>query len=151
MDETQYVDKGWKGVKTVPVWFFSVNFYWSIVVFPRGGHGNPLQYSCLENPHGQKSLLGYSPWGHAWAAKHIAVLLCCVVSTAEQSESVVCVHVCVPLFFGFPARLGHHRALNRSPVLYSSFWLVMYFIHYSVYLNPSLLTHPTPHFQPFPL
>ena len=27
------------------------------------GHGNPLQYSCLENPHGQKSLAGYSPWG----------------------------------------------------------------------------------------
>ena len=20
--------------------------------FPGGGHGNPLQYSCLENPHG---------------------------------------------------------------------------------------------------
>ena len=30
---------------------------------PRGGHGNPLQYSCLENPHGQRSLAGYSPWG----------------------------------------------------------------------------------------
>ena len=28
-----------------------------------GGHGNPLQYSCLENPHGQRSLTGYSPWG----------------------------------------------------------------------------------------
>ena len=27
-----------------------------------GGHGNPLQYSCLE--HGQRSLAGYSPWGH---------------------------------------------------------------------------------------
>ena len=25
------------------------------------GHGNPLQYSCLENPHGQRSLAGYSP------------------------------------------------------------------------------------------
>ena len=25
--------------------------------------GNPLQYSCLENSHGQKSLVGYSPWG----------------------------------------------------------------------------------------
>ena len=25
---------------------------------------NPLQYSCLENPHGQRSLVGYSPWGH---------------------------------------------------------------------------------------
>ena len=27
-----------------------------------GGHGNPLQYSCLENPHRQRSLAGYSPW-----------------------------------------------------------------------------------------
>ena len=25
---------------------------------PGGGHGNPLQYSCLENPHGQRSLAG---------------------------------------------------------------------------------------------
>ena len=25
--------------------------------------GNPLQYSCLENPRGQRSLVGYSPWG----------------------------------------------------------------------------------------
>ena len=32
--------------------------------FLRGGHGNPLQYSCLENPYGQRSLVGYSPWGH---------------------------------------------------------------------------------------
>ena len=30
---------------------------------PGGGHGNPLQYSCLENPHEQRSLTGYSPWG----------------------------------------------------------------------------------------
>ena len=31
---------------------------------PGGGHGNPLQYSCLENPHGQRSLVaGYSLWG----------------------------------------------------------------------------------------
>ena len=29
---------------------------------PGGGHCNPLQYSCLENPHGQRSLEGYSPW-----------------------------------------------------------------------------------------
>ena len=28
---------------------------------PRGGHDNPLQDSCLENPHGQRSLAGYSP------------------------------------------------------------------------------------------
>ena len=29
-----------------------------------GGHGNPLQNSCLKHPHGQRSLVGYSPWGH---------------------------------------------------------------------------------------
>ena len=28
----------------------------------RRGHDNPLQYSCLENPHEQRSLAGYSPW-----------------------------------------------------------------------------------------
>ena len=27
-----------------------------------GEHGNQLQYSCLENPHGQRSLAGCSPW-----------------------------------------------------------------------------------------
>ena len=26
-----------------------------------GGHGDPLQYSCLEKPHGQRSLAGCSP------------------------------------------------------------------------------------------
>ena len=42
---------------------------------PRGVHGNPLQYSCLENPYGQRSLVGYSPWGRKeldndWETKH---------------------------------------------------------------------------------
>ena len=31
---------------------------------PGGRHGDPLHYSCLENPHGQRSLAGYGPWGH---------------------------------------------------------------------------------------
>ena len=31
---------------------------------PGRGHGNPLKYSCLENPHGQRSLVAYSLWGH---------------------------------------------------------------------------------------
>ena len=31
---------------------------------PGVGIDNPLQSSCLENPHGQRSLAGYSPWGH---------------------------------------------------------------------------------------
>ena len=31
---------------------------------PGGEHSNPLQYSCLEDPHGQRSLAGYSAWSH---------------------------------------------------------------------------------------
>ena len=30
---------------------------------PGGGYGDPLQYSCLENPQGERRLTGYSPWG----------------------------------------------------------------------------------------
>ena len=30
---------------------------------PAGGHGNPLQYSYIENPHGQRSLTGYGLHG----------------------------------------------------------------------------------------
>ena len=30
---------------------------------PGAGHGNPFQYSCLENPHGQRNLVCCSPWG----------------------------------------------------------------------------------------
>ena len=37
---------------------------------PGEGHGNPLQYSCLENPHGQRSRAGYSPWGHDFHSTH---------------------------------------------------------------------------------
>ena len=40
------------------------NYLWPSPKSPGGGHGSPLQYSCLENPHGQRSLAGCSPWGH---------------------------------------------------------------------------------------
>ena len=29
-----------------------------------GGHDNPLQYSCLENPMDRGAWWGYSAWGH---------------------------------------------------------------------------------------
>ena len=31
---------------------------------PGEGNSYPLQYSGLENPYGQRSLAGYSPWRH---------------------------------------------------------------------------------------
>ena len=57
---------------------------------PGEGNGNPLQYSCLKNPHGQRSLAGYSPWVPKES------------DTTErlnmQSPSLV-ISVCIPLFF----------------------------------------------------
>ena len=44
--------------------------------FPGGGNDNPLQYSCLENPHGQKSLEDYSPWSHKESDTTEAISTC---------------------------------------------------------------------------
>ena len=32
--------------------------------FPGRENGSPLQYSCLKISNKQRSLTGYSPWGH---------------------------------------------------------------------------------------
>ena len=61
-----------------------------------GGHGNPLQYPCLENPHRQRSLAGYSPWvrieldtseapQHAHAHKPETNALICVPSQEKAA------------------------------------------------------------------
>ena len=48
---------------------------------PGGGHGNPLQDSCLKNPH-ERSLMGYSPQGHKES------------DTTEQLSTAQCVNQC---------------------------------------------------------
>ena len=57
-----------------------------------GGHGNPLQYSCLENPHGQRSLAGCSPWGRKeldmterLSTAHIELSHICRVASKDHS------------------------------------------------------------------
>ena len=46
---------------------------------PGGENGNPLQYSCLENPmHRALNLTGYSPWGHK-----------------ESDTTEACMHACM--------------------------------------------------------
>ena len=73
-----------------------------------GGHGNPLQYFCLENPHGQRSLAGYSSQGRKEAdateqlstAQHTLKLTClfiekkyfCSAGTLNTSKSVGQLH-----------------------------------------------------------
>ena len=43
---------------------------------PGGGHGNPFQCSSLENPYGQRSLVGYSQHGHKESDTTEAILAC---------------------------------------------------------------------------
>ena len=54
---------------------------------PGGGHGNPLQYSCLENPHRQRSLAVYNPQGRTGldtteATQHIQY--CFIISVSPK-------------------------------------------------------------------
>ena len=53
----------------------------------RGRHGNPLQYSCLKNPHPHAPLYhgSYSPWG-------------CKESDTTEWLSTACVCVCVCIY-----------------------------------------------------
>ena len=48
---------------------------------PGGGHDNPLQYSCLEEPHGQRSLAGCSPLGCEFSdmTKHTHTYIFCII------------------------------------------------------------------------
>ena len=50
-------------VKNLPANAGDIYIFPGLGRFPGGGLGNPLQYSCLENLHGQRSLAGYSPLG----------------------------------------------------------------------------------------
>ena len=57
---------------------------------PGGGHGNSLQCSCLENPQGQRSLVGNCPWGRE------------EVDTTEETWHA-CTHSCVPSIWQPPS------------------------------------------------
>ena len=73
---------------------------------PAGGHGNPLQYSCLENPHGQRSLASYSLWGHkeldtaeALDQTHRMTFVTCIARTMTLAlKSAPMWHYCKSLY-----------------------------------------------------
>ena len=65
---------------------------------PGEENGYPLQYSCLENHHGQRSLEGYSPWGH----KESDMTEQLIISLFLRGSSS-CPHLCPSLRFLAPA------------------------------------------------
>ena len=58
---------------------------------PGGGHGNPLQYSCLENPHKQRSLVGYGPQGRKEVDMTKATLHTCINIDTDHTFIYVCI------------------------------------------------------------
>ena len=107
------------------------------------GNGNPLKYSCLENPRKRGAwcvaIYGVTQIGHDLsdlAAAASFTLQCCVVFIIQQSESAICIPLCIHISpFGFPFHLGHHIALSRVLhqgaflELYNRFSLVIYFLY----------------------
>ena len=73
------------------------------------GHGNPLQYSCLENPHGQRSLAG-------------------IVCGVEESDWVINTHVVysvpfLPKSLFIPGFCPGHRIIVSHHVSSEPSWL----------------------------
>ena len=70
------------------------------------GNGNLLQYSCLENPMDQRSLVGYSPWGfrveNDWLTNTCAHTYTCIYILSYKDETEVNEHahiyVCVCIY-----------------------------------------------------
>ena len=97
---------------------------------PGEGNDSPLQYSCLENPRGQRSLTGYSPWGHKES------------DTTEHAQGCQCVHdsVLPPLrgtldsIMHFLNSLGYESSVWQAVFNYSKLQLAPL-----AYLSVSLL------------
>ena len=63
-----------------------------------GRHGNLFQYSCLENPDGQRSLAGYSPW---------------VCKESDMTERLYYVKFCILL----GPRMSYDYLINAKKVI----------------------------------
>ena len=64
--------------------------------YPGEGNGNPLQNICLKNFHGQRSLVGYSPWSWtrlSWTwlrtCQQQSSLTYCIPENESESHSVM--------------------------------------------------------------
>ena len=87
---------------------------------PGGGHGNPLQYSCLENTHGQRSLVDYS---HGFTKSQTRLSNKHTHTRCPSKHVCVCVCVCVCVYvslfspvqlFATPWTVAHQAPLSMG-------------------------------------
>ena len=87
------------------------------------GSGNPLQYFCLENPHGQRSLKGYSPWDHKRVRHDLATKHACLVAhlnliTSRKPYLIISTH----WVLGHNLRIWGEGTQTFSPCTCSLSW-----------------------------
>ena len=83
---------------------------------PGGGHGNPLLYSCRENPHGQRTLVSYS----TWACKEL-----------DMAERLSTTEQCTPytvLYYGINLYLAHGRSQHTGLYIPIYIWITHTYI-----------------------
>ena len=103
-----------------------------------GGHGNPFQYSCLENPmdrgawwatvHGVTESCP-STDGHDWT--NLAHVGCFIVLFLlyQHSESAVCIQISPPSEASLPCPPYHHWLINSKFTLLEPFQLFLPHLH----------------------
>ena len=100
---------------------------------PGGGHSNPLQYSCLENPMDRaawwSTVLGSHRAGHDWS--YLACMHASPISRPTETETLETSHLCLQCpsndsdahsawnFWYKLTRLGFCMHVYRSPYLCS--------------------------------
>ena len=87
---------------------------------PGGGHGNPLQYSCLQNPMDRGAWRAPVHWvTKSWTRlTQLSIHACIIalqhrVSFSYTEKWIRYMYTCIVSVLDF--LLGHHRALNRGP------------------------------------
>ena len=130
------------------LWFFKLFFNFILEyswLTPGGGHGSPFQYSCLENPYGQKRQVGYSPWGHKGSEKtkrlstvrHVADWHCCDRFRGQKGTQPCITRIHSPSY-SLPIQAAT-KQWAEFPVLYRRPLLVIHFKYGSVYMPISYI------------
>ena len=90
---------------------------------PRGGHGNPLQYSCLENPTDRGTWRADSPWGHKQSdtAEHSTARA--LGERSKQTLSFIC------WFIFHCTSLRHGESFFSFSVLPSAQQIIIYVVN----------------------
>ena len=127
---------------------------------PGGGNGNPLQYSCLDNPmdRGDWRAIDHRVSKHQTRLSthaYITALQCCV-SFCCTMNWISCMYTCTPFVLSLPSTLAHsappeHWAESSLCYRAASHQLLASLLHMAVYICQCHSPNSShPFFLPYP-